>query len=282
MSNVVFSSFGDRGRRIATPSGYCGDSSNRPNRVRPISLSRHRSRVFGQVSTQRDHLLTLVDALTEERDASLALSIAHEALAVADERDRIARDLHDTVIQRLFATGIALQGAIGRGSAVADTAMDRTVEEIDAAIREIRTSIFHLRRPNRPAAVSDTIAVMLEEFRRMLSGTFSVQVVQGLDLLVSRGSGDELVALLRETLMNVVKHASAATVSVMIGVEDNGLHIRVVDDGVGFSERSVTGGHGLRNLHARASAVGGSFAVRTSPGIGTEATFRLPLEALSL
>ncbi len=262
-------------------SGYCGDPSNRPTRVRPISLSRHRSRVFGQVSTQRDHLLTLVDALTEERDTSRALSIAHEELAVADERDRIARDLHDTVIQRLFATGIALQGAIGRGSVVAEAAMDRTIEDIDSAIRDIRTSIFHLRRPNRLAAVSEAIGVLLEEFRRMLPGTFSVDVVQGLDLLVSRGSGDELVALLRETLMNVVKHASAATVSLVIGVEDRDLQIRVVDDGVGFSERSVTGGYGLQNLHARASAVGGSFAVRTSPGSGTEATFRLPLEALS-
>ncbi len=258
------------------------ESDRRRTKNRPVSLSRQRSRVFGQVSAQRNRLIVLVDSLTVEREVTKAVVTERQQLAIADERERIARDLHDTVIQRLFAAGIGLQGAIGRGDGEATAAMDRVVEEIDVAIRDIRSSIFHLRRPIRLIAVSEAVRATLDEFRRILPGTLVANVADDLDAFVSAELGGELLALVRESLMNVVKHAHATNVEVEIVVEGPDLSVRVLDDGIGFDHAVVTGGHGLRNLHDRASSLGGRCSMVARSGGGSEVAVHLPLTSLSM
>jgi signal transduction histidine kinase len=260
----------------------CAESERRRTKNRPVSLSRQRSRDFGQVSAQRNRLIVLVDSLTEEREVTKAVVTERQQLAIADERERIARDLHDTVIQRLFGAGIGLQSAIGRGYGETEAAMDRVIEEIDVAIRDIRSSIFHLRRPTRLIAVSEALGATLDEFRRILPGTLVATVDGNLNAFVSAELGGELLALVRESLMNVVKHAHATIVNVEIVVDGSDLSVRVLDDGIGFDASVITVGLGLRNLRDRASSLGGWCTMSARSGGGTEVVVRLPLTSLSV
>lgn len=211
----------------------------------------------------------------DERRAASVLAEARARLAIADERDRIARDLHDTVIQRLFATGLCLQGALGRTDIASE--VEKSLESIDDAIREIRTSIFHLRRPARLVALSDSVRATVEEARRMLGCALVVELDNSLDDLVAENLCEDLLTVVRECLMNIVKHACASRVGMGIHIEANRLVVRIDDDGVGFSPSGVTGGHGLRNLRERVEQSRGSCEVTSSPGNGTHLVVSMPL-----
>lgn len=213
---------------------------------------------------------------TAEIAAATALSNARARIAVADEHDRIARDLHDTVIQRLFATGLMLQGSAERADA--RERIDRAVTGIDDAIRELRTSIFVLRQPVPETGIADSIRTTAEEARRLLDCPLLVDIAKEVDDVVPPSLRADLVAVVRESLTNVVKHASARTVALGVDVDDDRLIVHIKDDGVGFAEEMVAGGHGLRNLRERAASLGGSCEVSTAPGSGTRIVWSLPLQ----
>ena len=239
----------------------------------------HDTRALAAVMAERDQLMALVGSLTRECALTKATLVANESTAIANERDRIARDLHDTVIQRLFAVGIGLQGAaLVRG--ISPAATERLVEEIDEAIREIRTSIFHLQRPTPLLGISVVLRATLEEFRRILPGSLTVDVIEDIDRHVGPDMAKELLALVRVSLMNIVMHAKATTVRFSIVVDTPDLLMRVQDDGIGFDPTVVTGGHGLLNLHDRAASMGGSCRCTSVVGNGTDTLFRLPLRAM--
>ncbi len=199
--------------------------------------------------------------------------------ALSSDRDRIARDLHDSVIQRLFATGLSLQGALGVARSDLSTAMARissAIDDLDTTVKQIRTTIFALEERQAPdgglrtrllAVARDAAGALGFEPRVLLDGP--------LDTSLDDRLGNELLATLREALSNVARHARASSVEVEVIFEHDVL-LRVVDDGVGPGESDRAGGKGVANMAARAEALGGSLEIRPGPTTGTVLEWRVP------
>ncbi|MFJ8225044.1 sensor histidine kinase [Streptomyces griseus] len=212
--------------------------------------------------------------------AALALMMAEaqrdrERLAVYEDRDRIARDLHDLVIQRLFATGMMLESA-QRRSVVPEvrTGVGRAVDELDVTIQEIRTAIFALQQEPAEAPSGLRTRVLREINMAAVPLGFkpSHRFLGPVDSLVGELTGKNLVAALREALSNAFRHAGASLIDVVVDATvtlpdgRGAVRLSVADDGVGIPE----GGRrsGLRNLARRAESLGG--ASRIEPGIGED------------
>ncbi|MFI6640371.1 GAF domain-containing sensor histidine kinase [Streptomyces sp. NPDC050504] len=212
--------------------------------------------------------------------AALALMMAdaqrdRERLAVYEDRDRIARDLHDLVIQRLFATGMMLEGA-QRKSVVPEvqTGVGRAVDELDVTIQEIRTAIFALQQgpAEAPSGLRTRVLREINMAAVPLGYKPSHRFVGPVDSLVGELTGKNLIAALREALSNAFRHARAQHIEVVVDATVTlpdgtpGVRLSVADDGVGIPE----GGRrsGLRNLRRRAESLGGSSDC--GPGIGED------------
>ncbi len=205
---------------------------------------------------------------------------AHEQLALVDDRERIARDLHDTVIQRLFAVGLSLQGALG-GISEPKTIdrLETAIDEIDGTIRDIRTSIFSLHARRMPTAgVRDDILATAREAGRALGFEPHVVFNGPIDSATPEAVRGHLVPTLREALSNVVKHSSATHVSVDVSVTADEVLLEVVDDGVGVPADGTHGGRGLGNMTERALALGGQCEIRRRDSGGTVFAWHVPLK----
>ncbi len=224
-------------------------------------------------------------ALAGAAQAALALMLARgrreqDRLVLLEERDRIARDLHDLVIQRLFATGISLSGA----SRVADTPqpvvdrLEAAVDALDTTVREIRATIFELHQPVGIAAGGLRGRVLEEaSSAAVLLGHAPATRFSGtVDALVDDALANDLLGALREALANVAKHANASRVEVLVAVEGDALLLQVSDDGVGVPDE-LTRRSGLLNLAERAARYGGSCALVPRSTGGCVLTWRVPL-----
>ncbi|MFL6099423.1 MAG: GAF domain-containing protein [Actinomycetales bacterium] len=228
-----------------------------------------------------DDVLPLVESFAGQAAIALRLGAAaadREQLAVLGDRDRIARDLHDLVIQRLFATGMALQGAL-RGMEPADRAdrVRRAVDDLDQTIKAIRTTIFALQTPVEVPTegvrtmVLDTCAAAAASLGFDPEVTFKGPV----DTLVPATVGDHLLAVLREALSNAARHAAASSVTVALSADPRLVRLVVADDGKGLPADGRRSG--LTNLATRADELGGTFHAATRDGGGTEIQWQVPL-----
>ncbi|HEY7271928.1 MAG TPA: GAF domain-containing protein [Actinoplanes sp.] len=212
--------------------------------------------------------------------ASLALERARaqeerELLAVLEDRERIARDLHDVVIQRLFATGMQLQSvAIQTGRPETAKRLNAAVDDLDATIRDIRRSIFELRAP-----VGTTLRTELRDAVDAASETLGFQptldVSGPVDSAVPDDIIPELLAVLREALSNAARHAAARAVRVSVRAAAGEVVLQVEDDGVGIDASLARGG--LVNMGERAHDLGGTFEVGPGPDGGTVVIWRVPI-----
>jgi signal transduction histidine kinase len=199
--------------------------------------------------------------------------LARELDVLAD-RDRIARDLHDHVIQRLFAVGLGLQGTIPRArSPEVQQRLSAYVDDLQAVIQEIRTAIFDL---HGPASGMTRLRQRLDEAIAQFSdGTLHITTqFIGPFSVVDAVLADHAEAVVREAVSNAVRHAHATTLTVTVKVEDD-LFIEVVDDGCGIAEHTTHSG--LTNMRQRAEQVGGTFAVGHLPTGGTVVRWSAPL-----
>ncbi|TDO37961.1 sensor histidine kinase [Paractinoplanes brasiliensis] len=198
-----------------------------------------------------------------------------ELLAVLADRERIARDLHDVVIQRLFATGMQLQGAALQNSR--DETVKRinsTVDDLDETIRDIRRSIFELRAPVGPslrASLRETVEAAALGFRPTLDTSGPVDSAIPDDIV------PELLAVLSEALSNVARHAAATSVRVSVRAADGEVILQVSDNGAGLPPGAARGG--LVNMAERAHDLGGSFDAGPGPDGGTTVTWRVPVSS---
>ncbi|MCB0970309.1 MAG: GAF domain-containing protein [Acidimicrobiales bacterium] len=199
-------------------------------------------------------------------------------LDIANERERIARDLHDTVIQRLFATGLSLQAAARGCDVVAvNERIAQAVDELDVTVREVRSAIFELNPP--PSSSSGLRRELLsigDELFDALGYAPTFRFEGPVDSGVPDALAPHLVAVVREGLANVAKHAGSPMAEVRVTVGSGSVTVRIVDAGRGLSARA-TGGHGLDNLRARATEVDGTFEARDRPDGGAELRWRAPL-----
>jgi signal transduction histidine kinase len=201
-------------------------------------------------------------------------------LALMEDRERIARDLHDTVIQRLFATGMSLQSAIGLVRSEATTAVERVeqaIDDLDLTIKDIRTAIFGLEQPaaRRKGLRADVFAV-LHDAAASLGFEPRVILDGPIDSAVPLAIADEILATLREGLSNVARHANATVVDVELDVGDDVL-LRICDNGRGLAQPIPTEGHGLANMAMRAERLGGQFEIGRGLAKGTVLTWRAPI-----
>lgn len=195
-------------------------------------------------------------------------------LSILTDRDRIARDLHDHVIQRLFAVGLALQGTIPRArSTEVQQRLMGCVDDLQEVIQEIRTAIFDLHGSSSGVT---RLRQRLDEAVAQFAGAdlrTSVQYVGPLSV-VDAALADHAEAVVREAVSNAVRHGKASTLTVNVVVEDE-LSIEISDNGCGLPDEIT--GSGLTNLRLRADDVGGTFSVENSPGGGTVLKWCAPL-----
>jgi signal transduction histidine kinase len=256
----------------------------------PIKI---RDRVFGNLylTDKRDgDVFTDVDeelvvALATSAGVAIENTRLHTRLAevaLLEDRERIARDLHDTVIQRLFATGLMLQAGhrLAIVPEVADR-IERAVNNIDEVIRDIRTSVFQLHTPTSSApSVRRDVLDICHEASRLLGFDPAVRFAGAVDLMVTPDTAFHVVQMLREALANTARHAHATRVEVDVNVtEDNtAMTFEVADNGTGFDTDTRRIGYGLDNMKTRANELGGSLTI-DSGAEGTSVRVWLPLPA---
>jgi signal transduction histidine kinase len=212
--------------------------------------------------------------------AALALELAakqraQRQLAVHSDRDRIARDLHDHVIQRLFAIGLLLQG-VQKHQPDPGGRLGRAVEQLDHTIAEIRTTILELHSPGDDAGTG-LRRRLLTAVTDLTAGAElkpTVRMSGPLDTVVPADIADHVEAVLREAVSNAVRHANAERLVVTVDVADD-VTVEVLDDGVGIPAH--VGRSGLRNVEHRAQALGGELRLVRAGDHGTRLTWRAPL-----
>jgi signal transduction histidine kinase len=204
-------------------------------------------------------------------------------LAIVDERERISRDLHDSAIQSIYAQTLALDDVpdlIAEDPSEAARRVDEAIDALHAVIRDIRNFIFGLRPVLLAGgSLADGLRDLAAELRR--SGGVEVEVSVSedggvIDLPIETLA--ELLALAREALSNVARHAAASRAWVRLDADEDNLRLELADDGRGFdaSRSAERGHHGLANMHSRADALGADFGVESEPGAGTRIIVTLP------
>jgi signal transduction histidine kinase len=220
--------------------------------------------------------------VTFASQAGIALELAEhrhqaERVAVFEDRDRIARDLHDLVIQRLYATGMSLQGTIPLvGSPEVANRVNSAVDALDETIREIRSSIFALqtRTEAKPPSLRTRILQVVDEMSAVLGFAPALVLDGRLDDDVPDDVSEHLLSALREALSNAARHSGASRVDVHVRANAE-LSLTVRDNGSGIKDTGRRSG--LSNLEQRATKLGGSFRVESAAGGGTEVDWRVPL-----
>ena len=198
-------------------------------------------------------------------------------LVVLEDRERIARDLHDSVIQRLFAVGLSLQGTAKL--AHRDDVRSRiqsAVDDLDQTVREIRTAIFGLETSGRSQGLRDQILSLTREAVGSLGFEPRVSFAGPVDA-IGASYADDITAVVREALSNVARHAAATDAAVSVTANADGeLVVAIVDNGVGPPAAPRPGGRGLHNMAARAEKCGGTLSVAAGPSTGTVVELRVP------
>nr|WTB31025.1 GAF domain-containing protein [Streptomyces sp. NBC_00830] len=223
--------------------------------------------------------------LTFAGQAALAMELTErrksaEQIALLEDRDRIARDLHDLAIQRLFATGMTLQSVVRFvDHPQASERLLRAVDDLDETIKIIRSTIFGLRArgPGRAGqGLRVRTATAVEQAARTLGFQPSLRMGGLIDTDVPAEIAEQVIAVLGEALSNVARHARATSVDISLVVGEGALNLIVSDNGVGMPEDGLSRS-GLDNLARRAEKLGGEMSVGASGQSGTRLSWRVPL-----
>jgi signal transduction histidine kinase len=254
----------------------------------PLRGSGHTLGVLYVANEQGGRSFTALDQRALEGfadQAALALELARqrretEQLSLFRDRDRIARDLHDLVIQRLFATGMQLESSMRfMTHPQASRYVQDAVEDLDKTIKEIRSTIYSLQRPERRAqSLRARVVEVVEEYTAVLGFSPALRLEGLVDTRVSPTIGENVLAVVRETLSNAARHSKASRVDVVVMVDDVSATVTVKDDGIGLPAEGRRSG--LANLEARAEGLGGEFFAINPPEGGTEISWRVPLDDL--
>ncbi len=214
-------------------------------------------------------------------NAALALQITRaradrQRLAVLEDRDRIGAELHDVVIQRLFAVGLGLQGTARRAGGEVGERLERAVDDLDTTIKDIRRAIFALASADASQDIQAEVTRLVDRAAATLKFRPTLTFEGPVRTLVSGDLAPDVLAVLGEALSNASRHADASTVDVLVSAGQS-IVVRVADDGRGLDDGVRHSG--LRNMRARALRRGGSFVIDSTPGGGTTLTWSVPSES---
>lgn len=272
------------------PSSY-GFPPNHPPMTSFLGVPiRLHNKVFGNLYLTDKRSAEVFSDIDEEVVVTLAAAAAiaienarlHEQVAkltLIEERDRIAKDLHDTVIQRLFAAGLVLQTTAQLADEDVSTRIGQTVDELDSVVREVRSAIFKLESPNASPSAQEAIGEVAAEASRMLGFDVAVTLDSKLDDVdLPPQVFHALLSTLRESLSIIARHAHASSATIELQVDDPDVVLRVQDNGVGIDLQAGLGGRGIANANDRASRLGGAFSIATRSTGGTAVEWRAPLK----
>ena len=197
--------------------------------------------------------------------------------SVLDDRDRIARDLHDRVIQRVFAIGLSLQEATRSADPeLIVSRVNTAVDNLDTTITEIRTAIYELDGGDVKGGLRHGVLELVGELTPLLGARPEVTFAGPVENVPQR-TADNLLAVVREALTNAAKHAQASRFLVTVSASDH-VTLEVVDNGVGLPSVTSKEGLGLANLRSRAERLGGECVIASGDFGGTRVTWRVPVE----
>jgi signal transduction histidine kinase len=223
----------------------------------------------------------LVGALAVAAGIAIENARLHEQVgraAVFKDRDRLARELHDSIIQRLFGVGLTLQGVASSGiSPSKERRITSAIADIDETIRQIRTTIYGLSLIDEGEAARAYVLSLVDELRDTVSCPLVLTFVGAVDALIGPTVLDQLLPTLREAVTNVEKHAGASRVGVRVTAERGWCRLVITDDGVGFTPSRRPEGFGLTNMRRRAEKLHGTFEAVPREDGGTVVTWAVPL-----
>jgi signal transduction histidine kinase len=272
---------------LSAHAGFEGFPENHPamRRFLGVAVVTGDGHVFGNLYVAD----RLDDQPFDEQDEQLVEAFGHAAglvidqatlrshlreLTLSEERERLAKDLHDTVIQRLFGVGLALQLTLT--STLDDQVrgqINNVLDELDTTIHEIRTTIFEIDQDDFEGVnLSERVTTLTNEVAARLGIDVGLRLSSEIDNAVGSRCAHHAIQALREVLSNVARHSQASYAWVDVDIEEDLVVIHVTDDGVGFVA-PVGPGRGLRNLTSRARELGGYCTIDSSPGHGTLVTW---------
>lgn len=259
-----------------------------PAIIVPIASDKH---AFGTLMVARPETLIrpfgppdldVVTNFAEAAGVALALGESRaevERLAVTAEQHRIAAEMHDSVIQQLFAVGLHLQQLKMQSPPPISSKVEESVHDVDEIINDIRRTIYDVRNAPIDGKVGESIRKMAADAGGLLG--FAPHVTVSDSESIDPGTvGTQLLLVLREALSNVARHARASRVDVVVSVENGQVLLCVTDDGIG-PPQGGTGGWGLKNMAQRAANLGGSFRLEPARPRGTRLTWSAPLHPVS-
>ncbi len=222
------------------------------------------------------YIIHKVEDVTEQVRSAKELEAARISHEVLEERDRIARDLHDFVIQRLFASGMTLASVVNRMStSESSEGIGRVINDLDDTISEIRSTIFALGHGSQSAGgFRHQLVEVVARAGEPLGFQPRVHFVGVVDSIVTSEIAEHMLAVAQEALSNVARHARASKAEVVVRVGED-IVLEVTDDGSGIGV--VTRRSGLANMEGRATTLGGTLAVTSDNGNGTRLEWRIPL-----
>lgn len=228
-----------------------------------------------------DDDVALVGALSLAAGIAIENARLHDRVrrgVVYEDRERVARDLHDTVIQRLFALGLTLQGLAARDS---NAMLGEAVTELDSIITQIRSTIYELGMVEKSRGFRDEIISLVREMDGVVGFKIAVSFSGLVDAALSDDVVAHLIASIREALTNVGKHAAATRATVEISMDEATCRMQISDNGVGMRHGTADGdgGLGLPNMRRRAEKLGGTMSVEAVPSGGTRLIWEIPIES---
>lgn len=224
----------------------------------------------------------LIEALAVAAGMAIEVSRLHQRvqqLAMIEDRDRMARDLHDTVVQHLYAVGLSLE-TIAREASAVEVAerLGMLVSDIGSAIRQVRSSIYELGMDAEDPGARAGIVGLVRSLRAMIGFDVGVSFEGPVDAVISQSLTEQLLATIREAVTNVGRHAQASEASVTVSVANGVCRLRVVDNGRGIDPTlDRLDGLGLGNLRRRAEKLHGGMELARLPSGGTVLTWEVPI-----
>ena len=223
----------------------------------------------------------LVGALAIAAGLAIDNARLHEQVArsaVFADRDRLARELHDSIIQRLFGVGLTLQGVASSGITPSkERRISSAISDIDETIRQIRTTIYGLSLVDEDETSRSSILSLVDELRDTVSCPLVLTFAGAVDAQIGPTILDQLLPTLREAVTNVERHAEATRTTIEVAASDGWCRLVISDDGLGFVPSTLSTGFGLTNMRRRAEKLHGTFELAPREDGGTVLTWAVPL-----
>jgi len=226
-------------------------------------------------------VIAFTDITTRREAEAMRVNRERQVRSLLEERERMGRDLHDDILQSLYAVGLGLERAKGlamRGAAQAVAGLDHCIAQLNRVMGQVRAYVGRTSLAVAPEpSLADALTLLAEGMQSMHGLSVDLAIDPHATEALPEGHSEQMLSLAREALSNCARHARAKSVSLSLQRVSGGVRLIVRDDGVGFrTNQPQSGGHGLANMKARAEAMGATLRIASAPGAGTSIEVTVP------